>query len=280
MQIAMIQDKIIPFDDIDPVYLDRGTFFGDGVYEVLRSYQGRIFAMDQHLQRFARSLHEIDINGIDIDNIRTRVQTAFDRADIANAKIYFHITRGSAPRNHAADQDIKPNFLLTLTELQDNSDNKINGIAVSTFPDWRWKRCDIKSLNLLANVLAKQDAEKKGCSEAILVNDNGEITEGSSSAFFMINAADKQLITRPLSHDILPSITRAFVEQIAPNAGLTLIEKPYTPKDATQADELLIAVTTQDIVPVVKFDNQTIATGQPGQYTKNLIKEFKNLLIN
>lgn len=278
MQIAMIQDKILPYDDLDPVYLDRGTFFGDGVYEVLRSYNGKIFAMEKHMERFARSLHEIDIHGIDIDEIKTRVQTAFNRASIVNAKVYFHITRGSAPRNHAADHDIKPNFLMTITELSDNSANKTNGIAVSTFPDWRWKRCDIKSLNLLANVLAKQDAEKKGCQEAILVNDNAEITEGSSSAFFMINAAEKQLITRPLGEDILPSITRAFVEQIAPNAGLKVTEKTYTPKDAQQADELFIAVTTQDIVPVVKFDDQVIATGQPGQYTKTLINEFKKLL--
>lgn len=278
MQIAMIQDKILPYDDLDLVYLDRGTFFGDGVYEVLRSYQGKIFAMDKHLERFARSLHEIDIHGIDIDEIKTRVQTAFNRASIANAKVYFHITRGSAPRNHAADDGIKPNFLMTITELSDNSANKTNGIAVSTFPDWRWKRCDIKSLNLLANVLAKQDAEKKGCQEAILVNDKDEITEGSSSAFFMINAADKQLITRPLGEDILPSITRALVEQIAPNTGLKVTEKTYTPKDAQNADELFIAVTTQDIVPVVKFDDQIIATGQPGQYTKALINEFKKLL--
>jgi len=276
MQIAMVQDKIMPFEDLDPAYMDRGTFFGDGVYEVLRSYDGHIFALEDHLKRFARSLKEIDIAGVDIDNIGTKVVEAFETAKIDNAKIYFHITRGSGARNHTGVTDLTPNFFLTVTALDDATEQKTNGIKVSTFPDWRWKRCDIKSLNLLANVLAKSDAEKKGCYEAILVNDNDQITEGSSSAFFAV--IQNKLVTHPLGKDILPSITRKVVLDISRYTDLEVLEETITPAQAKKADELFIAVTTRDIVPVVEFDNQMIGDGKPGKHTKALMQKFAEIV--
>ncbi len=272
MQIALIQDKIVPIEKLEPVYLDHGLFFGDGVYEVVRSYNGRIFALEEHLQRFSRSLAEIEITGVDIDWIHSNVLKAFDAAGISNAKIYFHITRGSGTRNHVSD-NLKPNFFLTVTELEDDTKLKTNGIAVSTFPDWRWKRCDIKSLNLLPNVLAKQAASKKGCDEAIFVNEAGRITEGASSAFFAILGGTLQ--TSPLTANILPSITRQFVLNAGKNINLEIVEKSLTPDDAISSDELFIAVTTKDIVPVVKFDDKVIGNGKPGKYTKSLINEFR-----
>jgi D-alanine transaminase len=276
MKIAMINDKIVPADKLEPVYLDRGTFFGDGVYEVLRSYNGKIFALEEHLQRLANSLSAIEINGVNIDQVRQRVLRAFETAAIPtgrDAQIYLHITRGSAPRKHHWDKNIKPNFFLTVTELPDDRDVKANGISVSTHPDWRWKRCDIKSLNLLANVLARQDAAKKGCDEAILVDENGFITEGAGSAFFAIYP--KTLQTAPLTCNILPSVTRKFILKAAVNTGLSVIEEPLAPAKAGRADELFIGVTTKDIVPVVKFDGRSIGDGVPGRYTKLLIEEFR-----
>ena len=272
MQLAMIQDKIIPLADVDKAYLDRGIFFGDGVYEVIRSYNGRIFDLDDHIARFKRSLAEVNIIGVDIDNVKRKIETAFSQANIPNAKIYFHVTRGSEVRDHISSVDIVPNFFMTISELGDISEQKENGIAVASHPDWRWKRCDIKSLNLLANVLAKMDAEKKGCGESILVNDAGEITEGSGSAFFTI--VGDELLTRPLGHEILPSITRKVVIELAEEVGLKTVEKTITPEQAKQADELFIAVTTKDIVGVVKFDEATIASGKVGPYTKKLIDAF------
>ncbi|MCK4752860.1 MAG: aminotransferase class IV [Planctomycetes bacterium] len=272
MQIAIIQDKIVPLDELEPAYLDRGTFFGDGVYEVARSYNGKIFALDEHLQRFSNSLSAIEITHVDIDIIRSRIQKAFEAANIPNAKIYFHITRGSAPRNHIAQTDLEPNFFLTVTELPNDTQAKPKGIAVSTHPDWRWKRCDIKSLNLLPNVLARLDAEKKGCDEAIFVDDAGLITEGAGSAFFAI--LDKTLQTTPLTSNILPSITRKYVLKAAEAIGLKIAEKSLTPQQAKTADELFIAVTTKDIVPVMKFDGQQISDGTVGKYTKSLIEQF------
>ena len=278
MRIAMIGREIIGFEQLDKAYLDRGIFFGDGVYEVVRSYGGRIFAMDDHLARFERSLGEVDITGVGIDDVRWRVEEAFERASIADAKIYFHVTRGSAERNHAGGEELRPNFFLTVTEIGDHGDQKANGVSVSTVPDWRWKRCDIKSLNLLANVLARRDAEKKGCREAILVNERGEITEGSSSAIFMVCGGGEEIVTRPLGCDILPSITRKVVCEIAGNAGVGVVERAFSPDDAKGADELFIAVTTQDIVPVVEFDGVRIGAGSPGACTKKLMGEFAKMI--
>jgi len=156
--------------------------------------------------------------------------------------------------------------------VADNTAEKTAGIAVSTFPDWRWRRCDIKSLNLLANVLACTDAAKKGCGEAILVDEAGFITEGAGSAFFAIFG--EKLRTAPLTANILPSITRKFVLEAARNVGLEVVEESLKPKEATEADELLIAATTRDIVPVVKFDDRVIADGKPGEKVKSLTLQF------
>jgi D-alanine transaminase len=277
MKLAMIQDKIVPFDKLEPVYLDRGIYFGDGVYEVVRSYNGRIFSLEDHLQRFTNSLAGINIEGIDINLIRARVHKAFEAAGISNAKIYFHITRGSVAREHDWDSNLEPNFFLTVTEAPDDTEAKSKGIAVSTHPDWRWKRCDIKSLNLLANVLARHDAVQKGCVESILVDEAGLITEGAASAFFTINGQTVQ--TAPLTANILPSITRKFAIDAAQNIELKVIEKSLPPQQASDSDELFIAVTTKDIVPVVKFDGKVIGDGKPGKYTKLLIEEFRSFTV-
>ncbi len=277
MKVAMIQDKIVPFDELEPIYLDRGIYFGDGVYEVVRSYNGRIFALEDHLQRFANSLAGINIEGVDINLISARIQKAFEAAGISNAKIYFHITRGSAAREHDWEANLEPNFFLTVTEAPDDKEEKSKGIGVSTHPDWRWKRCDIKSLNLLANVLARHDAVQKGCVEAIFVDEAGFITEGAASAFFTINGQTMQ--TAPLTANILPSITRIFAIKAGKNIGLGTVEKSLTPQQASNSDELFIAVTTKDIVPVVKFDGKAIGDGKPGKYTKLLIEEFRSFTV-
>ena len=277
MQIAMLQDKIVPTEDLEPVYFDRGIYFGDGVYEVARSYDGKIFALEEHLQRFANSLAGIRITGVDIDEVRSRVHKAFEAAGIPNARIYFHVTRGSALREHTWDASLEPNFFLTVTESADNADDKAKGIAVSTHPDWRWRRCDIKSLNLLANVLARQDAAQKGCAEAILVDEAGLITEGSHSTFFAIFG--QKLQTAPLTANILPSITRKFVIEAGKSIGLEVVEQSLTLRQASQADELFIAGTIQDIVAVVRFDGQVIGDGKPGEYTMSLTQEFLKFTV-
>lgn len=275
MQLAMVGDTLIEADKLDLAYQDYGTFFGDGVYEVLRSYNGKLFGLDEHLARFRRSLAEIEIEGVDVEDIRRKIISTWQKSGFANAKIYFHITRGAGVRDHAAE-GLTPRFLMIVSELHEATEEKQKGLSVITTPDTRWKRCDIKSLNLLPNVLAKRKAHKAGCDEAIFVDDNGFVTEGSSSAFFEIFG--NKLYTSPLAVNILPSVTRLFVMKIYKNAGLELVEKQVTPDECKKADELFIAVSSKDIVPVVKFDGQIIADGKPGKYTKRLMEEFKKLV--
>ena len=277
MKLAMLNDRIVPVAELDPIYFDRGIYFGDGVYEVLRSYNGKLFALTEHLERFARSLREVRINSIDIDQVRDRVERAFTTADLTEAKIYFHVTRGSAPRNHVWNADLEPNFFLTVSEVPDSTAEKASGIAVSTHPDWRWKRCDIKSLNLLANGLARQDAAEKGYDEAILIDEAGLITEGAGSAFFAIRGQTVQ--TAPLTANVLPSITRKYVLEAARSIGLEVSEECMTLPQAASADELFIAVTTKDVVPVVKLDETTIGSGTPGPQTQALAEAFLKFTV-
>ena len=278
MDVAIINDEMLPMSDLTPAYLDRGIFFGDGVYEVIRSYDGRIFALDEHLTRFERSLKEIRINHVEIAHIRQKVLAAFEKGGYPNAKIYFHMTRGSETRDHMPGADLEPNFFLTLSRLHDDPEAKQKGVAVCTHPDWRWKRCDIKSLNLLPNVLARIEAGKKGASEAVLVGDDGMVTEGAGSAFFAIDGKKETVITRPLGHEILPSITRAMVFQVAQNVGLKVIEKALTPQQVADCDELFLAVTTKDVVPVTCFDGKVISDGRCGELTRRLIEGFKEFV--
>ena len=273
----MIDDEIRPLEQIEPIYLDRGIFFGDGVYEVLRSYAGRIFALQQHLERFSRSLAAIGISGIDMELVRSRVLRAFETAGIAEAKIYFHVTRGSAPRIHLPPPELQPAFFLTITPIEDCTGLITRGITVSTYPDIRWKRCDIKPLNLLPNVLARRDAQEKDCDEAVFVDDAGLITEGASSTFFALFG--RQLRTAPLSANILPSITRDYVLRAARNIGLVPVEQSVPAAEAAAADELFIASTTREIVPVVEFDGRAIADGRPGKELRRLIDEFRRFTV-
>ncbi len=278
MDVAVINDRILPMSDLTAPYLDRGIFFGDGVYEVIRSYEGRIFALDEHLERFSHSAAAIQLPPVDLEQIHETICEAFERAGYANARIYFHLTRGSEERNHLPGKNLVPNFFLTAGALKNDEAVKQAGIAVSTQPDWRWKRCDIKSLNLLPNILARIEADKQGAAEAILVDDDGTITEGAGSAFFAIDGKEKTVITRPLGHEILPSITRAKVLKVAEMAGFSTEERTLTPQQAAGCDELFIAVTTKDIVPVTRFDGAVISGGQCGTMTRKLIAAFKEFV--
>jgi D-alanine transaminase len=276
MELALINERSLPLTEVPLDKMDRGLFFGDGIYEVLRSYNGRIFALEEHLARFQRSAAEIRLTGFDITQIRCRLLEAFEKAGFSNAKIYFHLTRGCELREHLPSPNLKPSFFLTVQELHDDPKKKQHGIRVCTHPDLRWKRCDIKSLNLLPNVLARMEADRKGCTEALLVNDKGLITEGAGSAFFAVNGKEKTLYTHPLGTEILPSITRAVVLKIARDAGLTPVEQAVTPQQAARMDELFLAVTTKDILPITQLDGRPVGSGQPGPCTAALIRKFQD----
>lgn len=276
MQLAMLDENIVPYDRLDPIYLDHGTFFGYGVYEVMRSYSGRIFALDDHLARLEYSLSQSRLEGPGIEAVRQRILRAFDEASIADAKIYLQITRGCGTRSHLSVNSMKNRFFMTITELPDASEQKKNGIKVITTKDIRWKRCDIKSLNLMANVMATEDAERQGCKEALFVNENGDITEGASSAFFVIK--DGKLYTSGTESNILPSVTRKHVLKIAELLKIPVMLEHPRPDGLDKWNEAFIAVTTRDIVGVVECDKKPVCEGKVGKITRQIENKFAELV--
>ena len=272
LEIAVLNGKTTELKKMDNSWLNYGTYFGDGVYEVIRSYNGKIFAMDDHMIRLKASVEAIELEHVDVETIRKQIIAAFDTAGIKNAKIYMQITRGCGERSHFLIKGLTPDILIMVENLPDATDQKTNGIKVITYPDLRWKRCDIKSLNLLANVMASRAAQKKHCGEAILVNEQGFITEGAGSSFYTI--FDGKIWTTPLNENILPSVSRKYILKAAKELGIAVVEEHAKAADAPKAQEMLIGVTTRDVVGIVEFDGHAIGDGKVGKITRMLEKQF------
>ena len=200
------------------------------------------------------------------------------KSKIHNGAIYFQITRGSAPRTHYFPAKCVPHLSMTIRASQIKNDWQENGVHAVLAEDIRWLRCDIKSLNLLGNVLAKQQAHEKGCQEAIQFRkDTNLITEGSSSNFFIVR--DGIIWTHPLSHLILKGVTRSILlEECVPKLGLTVVEKAFTPEFAQGADEAFITSTSLEVTPVVNLDGKTIGSGAPGEVTQKLLNAYHELV--
>lgn len=264
MELAMVGEKLIPIEQATISAHDRSVSFGDGVYEVIVCCCGKLFAPERHFDRLKNSLGKMGMLGkIDLDDIRNRVDRALKESALADATIYFQITRGQAFRSHDYSEDWLPGFLLTIRQRQRPA--KKIGKAV-THPDWRWKRCDIKSLNLLANIMAKHAAVKAGAYEAIFIDDKGLVTEGSSTTVLIVK--DKTLQTAPLTANILPGITRDLLLEWAPDLGLIVSESSFTPAEMFAADEVLITGTSTEVMGIVSVDGKPVGKKTPGGYTE------------
>ncbi len=266
MELAMVNDLIVGMNDARISAHDRGLLFGDGVYEVVMYWKGRLFTMARHLQRFEDGLRKVNmLDKVDLAQIEERVHRAVGEADMPEAMVYFHVTRGRGPRAHDWPRDYQPNFLLTVRKSPPTSPETTSAI---THPDWRWKKCDIKSLNLLANVVAKNAATRAHAFEAILVDENQLVTEASLHSVLLVK--DGILQTAPLKANILPSVTRGLILERAEEAGLQVSEKSFTVDEALAADELMIAATTAKAVGITRLDGKKIADGKIGPYTRRL----------
>ncbi|MBI1820515.1 MAG: D-amino-acid transaminase [Nitrospirae bacterium] len=276
--IYFINGQFLKLEDARISINDRGFQFGDGVYEVIRSYNGKVFHLEEHLKRFEKSASEIELPlPVSLNEIQRWIQEAFSRSQYPMAKIYIQMTRGLAERSHPFPVKIQPTFLITVLELHPLSPVLTQrGVEIITTEDLRWGRCDIKSLNLLPNVLAQQKAKKAGVYEALMIR-NQRVTEGSISNFFMIK--NDTLITAPLSHFILPGVTRDLVLSLARSLTFKVLERDIFVQELYQADEAFISGTTIEIVPVVKVDGKQIGNGIPAGMTQTLIKEFQALTL-
>jgi len=273
---AYLNGKYLPAAEASISIFDRGFIFGDGVYEVIPVYGGRLFRLQQHLDRLRYSLGEICLLAPLSDKEITLMfeRLLNDRSD--DASIYLQITRGSAPRNHVFPDEITPTVLAYVQDL-DYPDQACReaGISAVSFPDQRWLRCDIKSVSLLANVLARQFAHEHYAAEAVLFRD-GKLTEGAASTMFVVHTG--QLLTPASGQSILPGITRELVLELASNQGLQCLQTDISEKQVKEADELWLSSSTKEILPIVKLDGNPVGDGKPGPQYQQIIKlydEFK-----
>jgi D-alanine transaminase len=272
--LANVNGQLLPLAEAKVSALDRGFLFGDAVYEVLRVYGGKPWLADEHFQRFEQSLKAIRISGIDLNRLRRRMEETIAAGPFREAIVYLQITRGSAPRAHVFPGSAVPLEFLYVQEFQDSYvEGRRNGVNVITFPDVRWDRCDIKSTNLLANVLAAQAAKEAGAVEALLYLADGTITEGThTSCFGILNG---KLRTPPLSPTILPGITRSLILKLAAEEGIPEEENVLNRSKLDSISELFLTGTTSEVRPIVRVDGQPIGDGRPGPITRRLQEAYR-----
>jgi D-alanine transaminase len=267
--VACVNGQFMPLGEATVSVEDRGFQFGDGVYEVIRTYRGRPFELEAHLARLERSAQALDLPQPYSRSEWTQyVLEGIKRAAYPEAKIYLQITRGVAPRDHAFPLNVTATVVMTIREFHALSRQvQDTGVWAMVIDDIRWGRCDIKSVNLLANVLARQQAKQARMFEAILVKD-GRVTEGAVSNVMAVTGGT--VITAPEGPLILSGITRAMVLELARKDGIPVQERAIPQTDLFGLDELFLTGTTVEVVGVVKVDDKVIGAGRPGPITQRL----------
>jgi D-alanine transaminase len=273
-EIIYLNGKIVSAAEAVISINDRGFLFGDSVYEVIRSYSGRLWALERHLRRLERSLAAIEITSVDIAQVGRAIEECCRASAFPNALVYLQITRGAAPRAHVYPADLQPTILITVRDIRPIVQRvSPDGVAALTAPDLRWRRCDIKSTNLLPNVLAQTRARAHGADEAILIDADGCITEASSNSVFWVE--QRRLFTTPAGPEILPSITRDFIVEIARDEAIPLLVERVPLDRFRKASEVLLVGTTHEVCPVISLDGQPVGDGKAGPLSRRLQAAFR-----
>ena len=279
MELGFFDGEFISLNERRVELEDRGYQFGDGIYEATHIYNGKCFALERHLARCRRSLRELRIPVTYMDEELTAIHNdIIEKSGIKDGSIYFQITRGIAKRTHYFPDKVVPLLSMTIREGKPNAKNQKEGIRCMFFEDIRWLRCDIKTINLLGNVLAKQAGHEKGLQGTIQYRkDTNLVTEGSSSNFFIVK--DGVIWTHPISNLILKGVTRSIlVEEIIPKLGYTIVEKAFSPEFALTADEAFATSTSLEVTPVIEIDGKKIGDGKPGPVAASLLDTYHELV--
>lgn len=274
MSFSLWNDQIVKNEEVLVDKEDRGYQFGDGVYEVVKVYNGELFTATEHIDRFYDSAEKIRITiPYTKDKLHQLLHQLVEANNIDTGHVYFQITRGAGPRNHIfPGDDVKPVITGNAKENPRPLENFEKGVKATFVEDIRWLRCDIKSLNLLGAVLAKQEAYEKGCYEAILHRDE-IITEGSSSNIYGVK--EGVLYTHPANNLILNGITRQVIIKCAAEIGFTVNEQAMTKEQLLAMDEVIVSSTTSEVTPVIEIDGTVIGNGTPGEWTRKLQAQFE-----
>ncbi|WP_068142087.1 D-amino acid aminotransferase [Limnochorda pilosa] len=264
-----------PYDEACLSVEDRGFLFADGIYEVIYVHRGRAFRMEDHLARLQRSAAAVRLElprpAADLEAAAGAL-TARNGLEAEEATVYLELTRGSAPRQHAFPAQPRPTLLMIARKAHRPEPEKLErGVSVITVPDERWHWCHVKSVGLLPNVLAKQQAVESGAFEAVFVRD-GRVTEGSSTNLFAV--FDGVLWTHPADRWILGGVTRSVVLELAGRLEITVREEAVEASRLGRADELFLTGTTTTVLPVVRVDGRAVGSGEPGPLTRRLQEAY------
>jgi D-alanine transaminase len=270
-RVAYVNGRYVPHRLAAVHIEDRGYQFADGVYEVLAVVGGEIVDEEPHLARLARSLSELRIaRPLSDAALKVVMRETIRRNGVRGGIVYLQVTRGVAPRDHAFPKSAKPVLVVT-SRRKRPADPRIadDGVTVITIPDIRWQRCDIKSVSLLPNVLGKQLAKEAGAYEAWQVDQEGHVTEGTSTNAWIVTP-ERTVVTRQPDNAILNGIVRLAVLDVARREGYGLAERPFTVAEAKAAAEAFLTSTTLDLLPVVRIDGEPVGSGAPGPLSRRL----------
>jgi len=271
--MILLNGEIVPREEGKIDIEDRGFQFGDGIYEVIRVYNGKMFAVQDHIDRLLQSAKKLHIPFVtETKEFVLQLKKLININNLTEGIVYIQVTRGTSIRTHAFPPIHTPITVVAYTaELNRPMEPLKTGGRCILTEDIRWLRCDIKSVNLLGNVLAKQEAAEKGCIEAILHRGN-TITEGSSSNVFIVKNGVIQ--THPANQFILNGITRKRIQNICHKHLIPFVEQSFTTEELFRADEVFIASTTSEVMPIIEIDHQSINGSVPGPVTKKLQSLF------
>jgi D-alanine transaminase len=277
MEFALFNGKIIDRSDAKVDVEDRGYQFGDGVYEVIRIYNGKMFTANEHLDRFVKSADSIGISlPFTTEQLTNLLEELIEKNNLQLGNIYMQITRGAAPRNHAFPTgSVTPTIIAYTNKVDRPVENLKSGVKTILTEDIRWLRCDIKSLNLLGNLLAKQKATEAGCFEAIQHRGH-DVTEGSTSNIFIVKSG--VVITHESNHLILKGITKDVILKICEENNIPYEERTFTIDELKGADEIFLSSTTAEVMPVIEMNGKVVQSGTPGVITRNLQNLFEQAI--
>ncbi len=278
--IAYVNGRYLPQKHAQIHIEDRGHQFADGVYEVICIWHGRPADYTAHIARLNRSLRELAIRPpVSNAALAFIVKEVVGRNRLDKGTVYIQINRGVAPRAHVfPGAAVKPSLIVTAKHGAGPADAVARaGVKVITLPDTRWKRCDIKSVGLLPNALAKQAAAEAKAYEALLLTPEGTVTEASVSNAWMVTP-ERTIVTHPATSSILAGVTRGRVLKIAREAGYVVEERPFTLAEALKAKEVFLTGTTTFVMPVVRIDEQPVANGVPGTVACELRQRYQDYI--
>jgi len=273
--IAYFNGRFLPEEDIRISPEDRGFVFADALYEVIRTYEGRLFETQAHWDRLSYGANALRFNRTDFGDLTDVAETLLRKNGLTqgDATVYVQVTRGQAPRSHAFPPQETPLTIYASARAFFPKGFATDGVSVILVSDQRWARCDIKTVGLTANVLAQQQAQDHGAYESLFVRD-GAVLEGTHTNLFTV--FDGTVVTPPRTNYILGGITRQVILGLCKKLSIPAVESPVFESRLMEANEIMVVGTTTEITPVIRVNGQKLRSGVPGEITRRLWKAFQD----